>query len=287
MNSQELLHETERSEGEQGWLATFADLMSLLMCFFVLLLSFSEIDVIKFKQLAGSMKHAFGVQQRIPAEDIPKGTSVIAQEFSPGKPEPSPVNQVRQYTTNDSQPLVQRLDGQAKVAQAALSQSLEQAQIRIQTDMAEHLKEGRFELDNLGQQLVIRIHEKGAFASGSAFLQPQFVPLVQQIAGILGDVPGEIIVSGHTDNLPQRNELFQDNLELSAARAIAIARVLSNEANRWRLKVEGLADTQPLLPNTSSANRASNRRVEITLSQGKAINRELSLIELQQGNHNG
>lgn len=68
------------------WMGTFADLMSLLMCFFVLLLSFSEMDVLKFKQIAGSMKFAFGVQNRLEVKDIPKGTSIIAQEFRPGAP---------------------------------------------------------------------------------------------------------------------------------------------------------------------------------------------------------
>ena len=70
--------------GLPAWMGTFADLMSLLMCFFVLLLSFSEMDVLKFKQIAGSMKFAFGVQNKIEVKDIPKGTSVIAQEFRPG-----------------------------------------------------------------------------------------------------------------------------------------------------------------------------------------------------------
>ncbi|MGL4640985.1 MAG: flagellar motor protein MotB, partial [Shewanella sp.] len=72
--------------GAPLWLATFADLMSLLMCFFVLLLSFSEMDVLKFKQIAGSMKYAFGVQNKVEVKDIPKGTSVIALEFRPGRP---------------------------------------------------------------------------------------------------------------------------------------------------------------------------------------------------------
>ena len=89
-------------EGGAGWLATFADLMSLLMCFFVLFLSFSEMDVLKFKRLAGSMKSAFGVQQKFRADDIPKGTSIIAQEFSPGKPQPTPLNEIWQKTTDES-----------------------------------------------------------------------------------------------------------------------------------------------------------------------------------------
>ena len=68
------------------WLATFADMMALLMCFFVLLLSFAEMDVLKYKQVAGAMKLAFGVQRIVKATEIPKGTSVIAKQYSPGTP---------------------------------------------------------------------------------------------------------------------------------------------------------------------------------------------------------
>lgn len=85
--------------GAPAWVMTFADLMSLLMCFFVLLLSFSEIEASKFKQIAGSMEQAFGVQRQIKANESPKGVSIIAQEFSPGKPQPTPINEVRQTTT--------------------------------------------------------------------------------------------------------------------------------------------------------------------------------------------
>jgi chemotaxis protein MotB len=83
------------------WVMTFADLMTLLMCFFVLILSFSEMDILKYKQLAGSMAHAFGVQRDIEARDPPKGINIIAREFSPGQPQPTPLNVVRQKTTSD------------------------------------------------------------------------------------------------------------------------------------------------------------------------------------------
>ena len=74
--------EEEVKAGLPAWLATFADLMALLMCFFVLPLSFSEMDAQKYKEVAGSMKDAFGVQNQIRAMGIPMGTSVIASEFS-------------------------------------------------------------------------------------------------------------------------------------------------------------------------------------------------------------
>ena len=88
----------ECPKGIPAWVMTFADLMSLLMCFFVLLLSFSEMDALKFKRLAGSMAQAFGVQNQLNVNDIPKGTSIIAQEFSPGIPEPTPINEIYQST---------------------------------------------------------------------------------------------------------------------------------------------------------------------------------------------
>lgn len=89
-------------KGAPPWIMTFADLMSLLMCFFVLLLSFSEIEASKFKQIAGSMEQAFGVQRKVKASDSPMGVSLIAQEFSPGKPQPTPISEVRQSTTIES-----------------------------------------------------------------------------------------------------------------------------------------------------------------------------------------
>lgn len=90
-----------KKQGAPAWVMTFADLMSLLMCFFVLLLSFSEMDVSKYKEMAGSMKNAFGVQRDLKVKEPPKGINVIAREFSPGRPEPTHMNVIRQMTTND------------------------------------------------------------------------------------------------------------------------------------------------------------------------------------------
>ena len=94
-------------EGLPAWMGTFADLMSLLMCFFVLLLAFSEMDVLKFKQIAGSMKFAFGVQNKIEVKDIPKGTSVIAMEFRPGRPDPTPIDTIQQQTIDMTQQMLE------------------------------------------------------------------------------------------------------------------------------------------------------------------------------------
>jgi len=94
--------ETKCPDGMPAWVMTFADLMSLLLAFFVLLFSFSEMDKAVYKELAGSLKDAFGVQREIKAKETPRGINIIAREFSPGRPVPTPVNEVRQMTTDES-----------------------------------------------------------------------------------------------------------------------------------------------------------------------------------------
>lgn len=277
MNSEQLLEEVEQEGGGQGWLATFADLMSLLMCFFVLLLSFSELDVQKFKQIAGSMKYAFGVQNKINIQDIPKGTSVIAQEFSPGKPEDTPFNRIEQVTYTPQRSSTEETEASKDKSQRNENEKNDRkyreivlAQERILRDFQEELSSGQFELDNQGQQLVIRIAENGAFASGSGFLQPNLVPALKKLNAILIDIPGQKVVSGHTDNRPLSNEMFEDNLELSAVRALAVARVLNHNGKLQNLSIQGMADTLPIASNFIDTQRARNRRVEITITQGSA-----------------
>ncbi|MDN3378986.1 MULTISPECIES: flagellar motor protein MotB [unclassified Pseudoalteromonas] len=286
--------------GLPAWMGTFADLMSLLMCFFVLLLAFSEMDVLKFKQIAGSMKFAFGVQNKIEVKDIPKGTSVIAMEFTPGKPEPTPIETIQQQTVEMTQQMLEFQAGdessaggrqeqrgnkrggesQSTAQQQALDQasaSADQEQVnelvkKIAQQLEQQIMDGAIELESLGQQIIIRIRENGSFPSGSAFLQPRFKPIIQDIATLLKDVPGEITVSGHTDDFQVSNELYTNNWDLSSKRAVAVASEMQKAQgfDKSRMVVVGHAETRPLVPNESDADRRRNRRVEISIMQGKA-----------------
>jgi len=280
-------------------MGTFADLMSLLMCFFVLLLAFSEMDVLKFKQIAGSMKFAFGVQNKIEVKDIPKGTSVIAMEFTPGKPDPTPIETIQQQTVEMTQQMLEFQAGeetsaggrqeqrgnkrggesQSTAQQNASTQAVsaaEQEQInelvkKIAQQLEEQIMDGAIELESLGQQIIIRIQENGSFPSGSAFLQPKFKPIIQEIADLLKDVPGEVTVSGHTDDYQVTNELYTNNWDLSAKRAVAVASEMQKVSgfDKNRMVVVGHADTRPLVPNVTDIDRKRNRRVEISILQGK------------------
>ncbi|MFQ3196784.1 MAG: chemotaxis protein MotB [Paraglaciecola sp.] len=295
--------------GLPAWMGTFADLMALLMCFFVLLLSFSEMDVLKFKQIAGSMKFAFGVQNKIEVKDIPKGTSVIAMEFRPGRPDPTPIEIIEQQTTEMTRQMLEFQAGNEDTAggrqkqrgeqrggaaqQTANEQSTSTASDKAsQEEMNKKVKkvaqqlekeilDGAIEMESLGQQIIIRIRENGSFAAGSAFLQPQFKPILRKIGTLLADMPGDIAVSGHSDSQQISNELYRSNWELSSQRAVAVAEELRTAPgfDESRMSVVGKADTAPLPGDDADAN-GRNRRVEISIKQGKAkVSQPISVLE--------
>ena len=287
-------------EGLPPWMGTFADLMSLLMCFFVLLLSFSEMDVLKFKQIAGSMKFAFGVQSKLEVKDIPKGTSVIAMEFSPGKPQPTPIETIQQVTTEVTRQELEFQDGDsahaggkqrqqgeqsggqatstsvnmasaADASDSANKDNIAEQLKKIAEKMEQEIRDGAIELESLGQQITIRIRENGSFAAGSAFLQPQFVPVVIKIGTVLSDIPGEIEVSGHSDISNISNKLYRSNWDLSSQRAVAVGEQLVQAPNfdASRMIVVGMSNNRLLTEALTAEAQARNRRVEIMINQGK------------------
>lgn len=285
-----------------GWLATFADLMSLLMCFFVLLLSFSEMDVQKYKRVAGSLKFAFGVQREVSAKDPPKGTSIVAQEFSPAKPTPTIVNVVQQVTTqhfkqnldftdtnqrvNDTkssgegkgqqdsssrtkssrEPLVKPLisEGQIKARMNDLAKSKAEEVKRL---LRQEIKQGLLEVVTEGDKVIIRMRERGFFQTGRANIGGNTEKVLKKIANALGQISGDLVISGHTDNVPISNDEFKSNWELSSSRAANVVHYMSSKGGiePGRMEIRAHADVKPLVANDSSTNRASNRRVEIVV----------------------
>lgn len=297
--------------GLPAYMGTFADLMSLLMCFFVLLLSFSEMDVQKYKQIAGSMAYAFGVQNKIDVKDIPKGTSVIAMEFRPGRPDPTPIDTIQQQTMDITKQTIEFQPGTADKSGGSQEQQQEKTggssneteskiaasggesnanDQQTTNDMAkkvaeklqQQIEDGAIEMESFGQQIIIRIKEDGSFASGSSFVQPKFKPILQQVGVILRDIPGEITISGHTDALQVGDELHANNWELSAKRAVSVAIELLKDTGleQKRVVVVGHADTRPLVYNDTAEHRKRNRRVEISIMQGKA--KETDPIKLKK-----
>ena len=278
--------EDQPPTGAPAWMATFADLMSLLMCFFVLLLSFSEMDVLKYKQLSGSMRNAFGVQAKMNVKHIPKGTSVIAREFSPGKPQPTQIKTINQFTTeitkpslsvgNPESPELDDKDLKALKDSKLLTERLralfaetEKDAEKLRKELKEEIGNGNIDIESEEQTITIRIREKASFPSGMAILNPKFLPVIDKLRNSLREIRGEIAIEGHTDNVPVVSSRLKSNWDLSSSRALSVAHALfkDNTLNESRFMVAGHADTKPYKPNDTRENRAQNRRVEIVIRQ--------------------
>lgn len=270
----------EDEGGGAGWIMTFADLMSLLMCFFVLLLSFAELDIMKFKAIAGSMKLAFGVQREIRAIEVPKGTSLVAQEFSAGKPEPTVISEVRQKTMDEDKQsleftdaLVDDPDGTSpEESDGGDTRELEQVRMqaeRLVESLQDEIDQGMIQVETEDLSIVIRIREKGSFPSGRARFDPAFAAVITKLRESLGEIPGTIVVAGHTDDVPISTRQYRSNWDLSSARAVTVVHSLleGGDLEAERFVVEGHGEAHPLVPNDTRENRALNRRVEIIIRQ--------------------
>ena len=227
---------TEEEEGAPAWVVTFGDLMSLLLCFFVLLLSFSEMDRNKYRIVSGSMKNAFGIQRKRPVFESPKGQKMISKEFD----------------------------------QAIVLVKVQEVIDPIQQELEEEFEEFKtsVEIEVDEKEVTIRMMGEATFDTGRADLRKEFVPLLLRIGELLAKTRGEIIIAGHTDNVPLIGGQFRSNLGLSMARAGSVAEFLlkSTSIDPKKLSTMGFGEYRPLASNDTAEGRRKNRRVEIIVS---------------------
>lgn len=222
--------------GTGRWLLTYADMITLLMAFFIMLYSMSVLNLAKFQQVAISIKSGFGGLVNGQGKSI-LGTS---GQFSI---EPSPIEG---DTVGVSPQIVQRLTTLVRDPknQDAISMRVDERGL-----------------------VVSLVTDEVLFAKGQADLSPVAKVLLSKIAVILADTPNYIRVEGHTCDLPMVSPRYPTNWELSTSRATNVVRFLIEDKHikPYRLSAAGYADVKPLVPNTSERNRARNRRVDIVI----------------------
>ncbi len=231
--------------GAPAWMTTFADMVTLLLAFFVLLFAFSEIEVAKLQRIAGSLANAFGVQREVPAQAIPSGDSVIAPHFEPSEGPRQPLEGVQPQTPD---------------------KDVEAIADELRTALKEEIDTGLIDIETVGDKIIIRIRQAGSFPMGSADIDPSFLPVLGKLRRQLGARTGRVSVAGHTDGFPIKTFRYRSNWDLSAARAVSVVhelRKMPKGVADERLEVRGLGATKPLEPNTNATGRARNRRVEI------------------------
>jgi len=229
MDDLDLDDEAQAGDGA-AWMATFADMMTLLLCFFILLLSFATMDVQKFRDAMGSIQEALGVQFEHDGAFEAIASSPLQQDTEEGN-----------GAIGEDRALLDELT--AAIAEEGLDD-----QIGAEID---------------GRGVVVRIDGQVLYPLGNAELKPEANPILTRIAALVRGTSHRVMIEGHTDDIPIRTARYPSNWELSTARAIAAMRFMVNEnVPAERVGVAGYADLRPLEPNESEAQRAANRRVE-------------------------
>jgi chemotaxis protein MotB len=251
--------------GGHGWFVTFADLMGLMMSFFVMLVAFSSQDNNKLKIVAGSMREAFGVQAArysgvIESDGLPTRTKMKNVEHIP----PEEASNTPTPDQNDNK----RLDGarlktdrEFALASASLRQALQD--MPEMTELSKHIM---FEETKDGLNLEIVDQDgRSMFADGSKQPYERTRRLIQRLAGPLRQTPLRLAIAGHTASTFIQNRPEYDAFDLSTDRANVVRQILEREGlpPSHIFAVSGKADTQPLFPDDPTL--AANRRVTITL----------------------
>ena len=199
--------------GAPAWMATFADMATLLMAFFVLILSFAEFNVPKFKQISGSLKNAFGVQRIIPIVEQPKGTTVLSLNFSPS-PSPSITQDMTQQTTDITKP-----DLEVKQREKDQDEGAADAAEDVVKALQEAIARGDIEVEVLGENVVVNFTPSEAKDDELPNLLQETLEAIQEAKQAAGQADQEVLFGGLEEKLAQLAASAQSSLTNGSANA--------------------------------------------------------------------
>ncbi|WP_226673585.1 flagellar motor protein MotS [Rossellomorea aquimaris] len=229
------------SKGAPRWMVTFSDLITLILVFFILLFSMSQIDIVKFRTIADSF------QQRQILEFYP---SVIPFDDPSAEPE------------------MESEDSQGKD-----DQDLNSLLSNIQSYLKENKLSDVIVATRTERGVVLVLQEQALFDSGEATVLEDAYPFLNKVGDLLAGIPNFVKVEGHTDNRPIDTYRFPSNWELSSARASSVIRYLTRtgDLDPTRFIAVGYGDTRPIAPNDTSENLQKNRRVEVIITDPQFV----------------
>ncbi|KAA1174181.1 OmpA family protein [Marinobacter salinexigens] len=240
-----------------AWIVTFADLATLLLTFFILLLSFAEMDVEKYRAMANSMAVAFG-SSNVLADNVGGSPITLVESDTVSLPEPTDT------LTRDPEFIDERDESDAPTK---IPGGIIDLASRLIRELESEVASDALSVNYDPRQVVIRFSEESTFRSGEAAIKPEMIPIIDRVVDVLSACTGDVVVSGFTDDLPISSGRYRSNWDLSAARAVSVVHelVMNRKIVADRVMAAGRAETNPLAPNDSAANRARNRRVEISI----------------------
>ncbi|WP_193708267.1 flagellar motor protein MotB [Alkalibaculum sporogenes] len=240
MSRRKLVKKESNSSGS-GWITTYSDLMSLLLTFFILLYSMSTIDTVKFKNISESIQAVLmGVGQPAVMEGQQNDQPIPIDDEKT-------ISDIIDSTTIKEEILVMY----EKVKEYIMNEGLE-ANISVTVNR---------------RGVYVDIKDTILFESGSAEIKVSGLAVLKRLEGLVNDFDNDIVIEGHTDDVPINRILYPSNWELSTARAVSVVRYLSEveQVDPKRLSAVGYSEYRPIAPNDSVGNRAINRRVNILI----------------------
>ncbi len=250
----ELTPPTEEDPPKEGaplWALTFGDMMSLLLCFFILMFSMSEIKKEKFLIAADSLRAGLGHgSSRMMADAGMGGESAVDTDVLTSDPAPYDIT----------------------IAMEDVDDFMEFIGKTLESFVAAQGVESFVEVNRGEESVSLNIQDVVLFDTGSAALRPQGRDLMDELGRIVADVDMSVVVAGHTDDRPIRTSVFPSNWELSSARASTVARIfLQQGLAPSQIHVEGHAEYRPTATNETPEGRSKNRRVEVLYTRDNVI----------------
>ena len=256
--------------GAPKWMATFADMATLLLTFFIIMLSMANVDIQSFRDLLGSIRDAFGVT----VEQHGQFQAVKPDEIDPsnlkpglGEWEPRP-DQLHEETEEPPLDEAEKKRIEEEKKQARELQERQKAVKDIQ-QAVKQIGQGKMAEVTMGRQGIrIRVKGKMLFDPGAAEIKDAARPFLDSLVMVLQKFDYHLLVEGHTDSSPIATARFPSNWELSGVRAAAVLRYLITWGiDPARMTCIGLADNYPIAGNKTAEGRARNRRVEFVLTK--------------------
>ena len=238
---------TQRTRANHDrWLVSYADFITLLFAFFVVLFAFAKADQKKQQQVSAAISNAFH--------------SLATPENGSGN--------------NQDSKLIGAVMNEEIVSPAKVKDDLEQMKHELEQSLSKEITQRSVSVEMTREGLVISLREAGFFASGSAMPKSESIPVLREIADKLGRSPYDMRVEGHTDNIPIHTTEFDTNWELSSSRATHIARIFLDlrAIPAERLSAAGFAEFHPVASNDTVEGRAKNRRVDLVILPRTSIN---------------
>ncbi|MBI5429597.1 MAG: flagellar motor protein MotD [Nitrosomonadales bacterium] len=230
-------------DNHDRWLISYADFVTLLFAFFVVMYSISSVNESKYKTFSDALNIAFTRDAK-----------------------PTPDSIVHNEHEQLLKTLVDRRTARLGEQQRKIQERMKNLANGLGKAMSPLIDQHLVSINPTRRGVVLDISASSLFKTGDAVLQPGSLEVLRDVSAVLSEEDWPVEVEGHTDDIPITTAQFPSNWELSSARASSVVRMLvANGVPEDRLSVVGLASTHPLVPNDSAENRARNRRVSITI----------------------